>query len=111
MSLFIQILLLDSSDIRNALLTASKISVGKVVNLLVCDSSPVVTAQNVLISQIMFSNNFDPEKEEDIQYFWDVWYSYQRCQATKNRFFKNLHYYSNRFTLSTYSIPPPKLTF
>ena len=81
---------MDSGDLRNALLTASKAPAGKLVNLHLCDSNPVITARNILISNIMMSNDFNPEKEEDIGYLWDLWYSFEWDETTWTKFNKDL---------------------
>jgi len=83
-------LFLDSGDLRNALLTASKAPIGKLVNLYLCDSCPMVTARNALISHIMISDHFNPEKEEDMRYLWDLWYSYEWEETTWAKFNRDL---------------------
>jgi len=40
----------------------------------------------MLIAHIIFSDNFDPAKPDDIDYLWDVWYSLQWIHDTSKRF-------------------------
>lgn len=89
--IYSQVLFLGSGDLRNALFTGSKLSDGyKELNCHLIDEYDIVTVRNVLIAHIIFSNNFDPTKPDDIDYLWDVWYSLQWTEDTNKRFIKDV---------------------
>ena len=49
------------------------------------DKDPSVIARNVLLLTII-SQGFNPEKEEDIAFLWDVWYNLEWPETTLKRF-------------------------
>ena len=71
-------------DLRQALLTSAHLSDAyKQLNLhLDC----LNTAKNILLIYIMLSDDFDPDNHNDLQYLWDVWYSFKWSKTTRNRF-------------------------
>ena len=84
-------MLLGSGDLRNALLTVSKLLIGyKELNIQLNDDYDIITARNVLLAHIILSDDFDPAKPSDLAYLWDVWYSLQWLEETKQRFIKDI---------------------
>ena len=82
---------LDSGDLRNALLTVSKLSEAyQQLNIHLSDDFEMVSARNVLLLYIMLSNGFDPENTDNLDYLWTVWYSLQWTEDTRKRFIKDV---------------------
>ena len=87
----LQVLFLCSGDLRNALFTISKFTEAyPKLNLHLCDKSEVITARNVFLSYLMFSDGFDSKKTSDVDYLWDVWYSTRWSETVRERFIKDL---------------------
>ena len=87
----LQVLFLCSGDLRNALFTISKFTEAyPKLNLHLCDKSEVITARNVFLSYLMFSDGFDSKKTSDVDYLWDVWYSTRWSETVRQRFIKDL---------------------
>ena len=81
---------IDSGDLRNALLTASKLPIHKSLNIHLADKNPIVTARNFLITHMILLSDFNPERDEDMEYLWHIWYSYTWGETTRQRFVKDL---------------------
>ena len=82
---------MGSGDLRNVLLTGSQLSDAyKKLNIHLNDDYDFVTARNILIIYIMLSDDFDPSNPVDIDYIWDVWYSLQWTEDTRQRFLKHV---------------------
>ena len=72
-------------------MTASQLTEAyKKVNFHLIDESEFITARNILLAHIIFSDHFDPSNPIDLQYLWDVWYGLQWNEATKKRFIKDV---------------------
>ena len=54
------------------------------------DGCDTITARNFLIAHVMLSDSFDPSSPADLQYLWDLWYSFQWDDITRQRFLKNI---------------------
>ena len=68
-------------------------------------NSGSVNARNILLTHILSTEDFDPENEKDVQYLWDVWYSFQWNETTTTRFLKDIdrilaHQYSKNIIIS-----------
>ena len=50
------------------------------------DSNPSILARNILILKILSDMSFNPNKEEDLSFLWDVWYNAEWLEVTKKRF-------------------------
>ena len=84
-------MLLGSGDLRNALVTASKLSDAyKNLNIHLNDDLDIVVARNVLMAHILLSDEFDPDNPAEVDYLWDVWYSLQWTENIRNRFLKDV---------------------
>ena len=82
---------LGSGDLRHVLLTGSKLSDAYTkLNIHLNDDYDFITARNILIVYIMLSDDFDPSNPADIDYIWDVWYSLQWTEDTRQRFIKDV---------------------
>ena len=92
-----KVLFLDSGDMRNALLTASKLPDEKFLSIQMVDSHMIITARNVLIVHIILSTDFDAEKDEDLDYLWHLWYSFAWEDKTRKRFVRDVKRYTNYF--------------
>ena len=71
----------------------------------VCNASQATTARNILLLDIICSNNFDPDDAADLDYFWDLVYNATWPESTQIRFtehIEKLQYYS---LVSNISIP------
>lgn len=87
----LQVLFLGSGDMRNALLTASKINEAyHELEVHVSDHSDFIVARNLLITFIIVSDDFDPSLLRNINYLWDLWYSFQWGEFTRKRFAKDV---------------------
>ena len=82
---------LGSCDLRNALLTVSKLTVAyKELNILLNDDIDIHTVRNVLLVFIMLSDDFDADNPSDIDYIWSVWYSLLWTEDVRKRFLKDV---------------------
>jgi hypothetical protein len=43
-------------------------------------------ARNIMILKILSAQDFDPNKEEDFSFLWDVWYNTEWPEITRKRF-------------------------
>jgi hypothetical protein len=50
------------------------------------DNNPSVLARNILILKILSDTSFNPDKEEDLSFLWDIWYNAELSEVTKKRF-------------------------
>ena len=84
---------MDPGDIRNALLTASKLpdNVQK-VNIHLSIKLWVI-ARNALHTHIILSPVFNPALPGDLKYLWDVWNSCQWEENVRKRFVDDLQKY------------------
>jgi hypothetical protein len=72
-------------------MTTAKLKDGyKTLNIHFCDDSESMIARNILMIHLVFSDGFNPANPTDLQYIWDVWYSLQWNEATKERFIKDV---------------------
>jgi hypothetical protein len=87
----LQILFLSSGDLRNVLLTVSKLSVAyQKLEFHIINDCDIVTARNILIIYIIFSDDFDPANPADLDYLWHLWYSLQWSEDIRKRFLKDV---------------------
>jgi hypothetical protein len=85
----VQVLFLGSGDLRNALVTVAKMSDAyPMLNLHMNDDCNLTTARNILITHTILSDNFNPSK--DMDYIWDLWYSLQWNNFTRQRFARDV---------------------
>lgn len=79
-------------DLRNALVSAAKLTEAyHYINVHMSDDSHVmVIARNAVLVYIMLSNDFNPDDPTDVQYLWDVWYSFLWTGSTRKRFIKDV---------------------
>ena len=103
-----QIQFLGSGDLRNVLLTVSKLTNAyKKLTIHLNDECDIVTARNILMTNIILSNRFDPDNPNDVSYLWDVWYSLQWTECNRKRFIKDVKDLLTSQTWSdTYNIEP-----
>jgi hypothetical protein len=50
------------------------------------DNCPSIVARNIMILKILSAQDFDPNKEEDFSFLWDVWYNTEWPEITRKRF-------------------------
>lgn len=85
----VDLLLLGSGDLRHLFFTASELWQRKdslrpdQVSFHVNDFDPVIVARNVIILKIV--SNMDPEKPEDIDFLWNVWYNLSLSEDNHKR--------------------------
>jgi len=84
-----QVLFLGCGDLRNPLTT----SVGGGIvkhkvdqHIHINDASLSVIARNILIMKIISCPKFDPNKGDDMDYVWDIWYNATFTHSTTKRF-------------------------
>lgn len=69
-------------------------------------NSGATIARNILIAHIIFSPEFNPTNNDDLQYVWDIWYNFQWDTPTTKRFLKDLDLLlTNKFSSSNIRIP------
>ena len=71
-------------------MTATNGPQSKALELHVNDASPSIIARHTLILKVISSSNFDPEKEEDLGYLWNVWYDATWPESTLKRFTQDI---------------------
>lgn len=78
-------LFLGCGDLRNTLqATANENAKGFLISL--NDNNPSILARNITILKILSDKSFNPEKEEDLSFLWDVWYNAEWPELTRIRF-------------------------
>ena len=85
---------LGSGDLRNALCTVAKLA-DAYYNLeihLSDGSHEFIPVRNILLAHIMLSESFDPTNPVDIQYLWNVWYSFKWNSSTRKRVLRDINY-------------------
>lgn len=76
-------------DFRHVLQTTAQLSDAyKKLNVNLV--SPDRFLKEVLFLNILLADAFDPTNPNDIQYLWDVYYSFQWNKQTKSRFIKDV---------------------
>ena len=101
MCLSYKVLFLESGDMRNALLTASKLPDEKFLSIQMVDSIMIIIAQNVLIAHILPSTDFDAERDQNVEYLCHRFYSFSWDDETRKRFVKDFIRYAKYFTSVT----------
>lgn len=84
---------LGCGDLRNALCTVAKLA-DAYYNLeihLSDGSHEFIPVRNILLAHIMLSETFDPSDPENIQYLWNLWYSFKWNASTKERFARDVN--------------------
>ena len=51
---------------------------------------PLSFARNALILKVISDPNFDVNKQEDVDYLWDVWYNAEWPKSTLDRFVQDV---------------------
>lgn len=72
-------------DVKNALEATNSKHI-KNFEIHLNDLHPSVLARNIAILKIISSETFNPDKEEDIAFLWDVWYNLDWPKKTRARF-------------------------
>lgn len=54
------------------------------------DHHPLILARNIALLKIISSSDFCPEKQEDFNLIWDIWYNIEWPENTRKRFVKVL---------------------
>ena len=86
-----QILFLRCHDLRNVLQTiASKDSNDNKLSIHINHPCPLSFARNALILKVISDPNFDVNKQEDVDYLWDVWYNAEWPKSTLDRFVQDV---------------------
>jgi hypothetical protein len=81
-------------DFRHVLQTTAQLSDAyKKLNVNLV--SPDRFLKEVLFQNILLADAFDPTNPNDIQYLWDVYYSFQWNKQTKSRFIKDVRELKN----------------
>ena len=50
------------------------------------DNNPSILARNIMIMKVLSAQDFNPNKEEDFSFLWDIWYNAEWPEVTKKRF-------------------------
>ena len=81
---------MGSGDLRNALCTASKITEAyHELEVHLSDHSDIIVARNLLIAHIIL-DDFNPAVLSNVNYLWELWYSCQWGEITRQRFVKDV---------------------
>lgn len=80
-----QILFLGCGDLMDTLLATTAEHVQK-FQIHLNDMNPSIMARNIMILKIITSCDFNPEKDEDLNFLWDVWYNATWPEITQKRF-------------------------
>jgi len=82
---------MNCTDLKNALQTAAKQTEAyKQLNLHMSVHNPLQVARDKLVTSIMLLADFDPANPTDMKYLWDVWFSAQWNEFTRQRFVKDM---------------------
>ena len=82
---------MNCTDLKNALQTAAKQTEAyKQLNLHMSVHNPLQVARDILVAYIILSADFDPANPTDMKYLWDVWFSAQWNESTRQRFVKDV---------------------
>ena len=75
---------------RNAFFMAYKCSDAyPELDIHMSDSCDIIVARNVLITQVILEDSFDPENLTDCQYLWELLYGCQWTNGTRQRFIRD----------------------
>ena len=50
------------------------------------DQNPSILARNIMMLKMISAQDFDPEKDEDFNALWDIWYNATWPETTRKRF-------------------------
>lgn len=50
------------------------------------DTNPSILARNILVLKIISAPDFNPEKDEDVYFLWDIWYNATWPETTRKKF-------------------------
>ncbi|EFX82902.1 hypothetical protein DAPPUDRAFT_101078 [Daphnia pulex] len=50
------------------------------------DNCPSIVARNIMMLKILSAQDFDPNKEQDFSFLWDVWYNTEWPEITRKQF-------------------------
>ena len=85
-----QVLFLSSGDLRNALVTIAKMTDAyPQLDIHLADDNNYIVARNILLANIMLSDNFNPSEIDDMDYLWSLWYS-EWTDSTRLRFIEDV---------------------
>jgi len=77
-------------ELKNALMTAAKQTEAyKKLNIHMSVYNELQVARDILFAYIMLSADFDPANLTDMKYLWDLSYSFQWGDSTRQRFVKD----------------------
>ena len=83
-------LFLGCGDLRNSLTTAIGTSnPNQYLHIHINDENLLIIARNILIIKIISSAKFDPSKEADLKYVWNLWYDATWSETTLKRFIED----------------------
>jgi hypothetical protein len=105
-----QVLFLSCEDILKALeTTASKSLNPRQLHYHINENNLANVARNILIVKIISSPTFDPMKNEDLEYIWEVWYGvYWSSKDIWDRFKKDVKSLMNGHLPETVELYPSK---
>jgi len=92
------VLILSCGDLPFAVQSTSLCSNQRIANITVTDMSAMTMARNVLFAKIITDVKFNPARDEDLQYLWNIWYNMEWSSATKERFLKDIKELSSCFS-------------
>ena len=88
--ILLQVLFLESGDLRNALFMAPQCSEAyQELDIHMSDNHSIITARNLLIAHVILTEPFEPSSLADCQYLWDLWYGFQWNDTIQKRFINN----------------------
>ena len=82
-------LFLGCGDLRSPLLTAVGTNHNQYLHIHINDGSLLNIARNILLVKIISSPDYDPSKEADMNYIWDLWYNATWPEITLKRFMQD----------------------
>ena len=77
-------------DLRDPLTTAIGARQNQFLHIHINDINLAIIARNILILKIASGPEFDPNKEEDVNYLWHLWYDVTWPETTLKRFLKDV---------------------
>ena len=85
-----QLLFLGCFDLRNPLTAIISSPADWKLDIHITDANLPTFARNVAMLKIITSKTFDPSKENDFQYLWDVWCNATWSESTEKRFLQDI---------------------
>ena len=86
----IQVLFLGGGDLRNLLFTSIGCEGNRDLQIHVNDTNLTIIGRNILLLKIILSERFDPNKQGDVNYIFNIWYNATWPESTATRFLEDV---------------------